>query len=246
MPLGEDLRNGRLALELTASEVAAGTHMKVQVVEALEREDFSKVAAPIYAKGFIKLYAEYVGLDPNPLTNDYVARFTKPKRKPEEEPSRPQVRRSARPATQPDDRSKVLDHELNLFSHEDTPKAAAAQAGEAAPAEKKRSGTPAADIVSSTKTALAEILKGIAEACSGLMRKTRTVFKEKATDAKKISLAETPVKIISLIVAGVIVLIFVVSILSRCMKAPSDRLGREGESGKILRVAEDPPQPYFD
>ena len=52
--------------------------MKVQVVEAIEREDFSSIAAPIYSKGFIKLYAEYVGLDPKPLIDDFVNRFLSP------------------------------------------------------------------------------------------------------------------------------------------------------------------------
>lgn len=75
MALGEKLCNGRLALKQTTSEVAAATHMKVQVVEDLEREDFSRLAAPIYAKGFIKIYAEHVGLDPKPLIEEYVHRF---------------------------------------------------------------------------------------------------------------------------------------------------------------------------
>ena len=52
--------------------------MKVQIVEALEQEDFAKIAAPIYAKGFIKLYAEYVGLDPKPLIDEYISRYVSP------------------------------------------------------------------------------------------------------------------------------------------------------------------------
>ena len=32
----------------------------------MERDDFSRIAAPTYAKGFIKLYADYLGLDPGP------------------------------------------------------------------------------------------------------------------------------------------------------------------------------------
>ena len=64
MALGEQLREAaHAARSLTASEVAAATRMKVQIVEAIEQEDFSKIAAPIYGKGFIKLYAEHVGLD---------------------------------------------------------------------------------------------------------------------------------------------------------------------------------------
>mgnify|MGYP001571461781 CR=1 FL=1 len=80
MALGEQLRNARLNRNETPSQVAAATQMMVQLVEDLEREDFSRVPAPIYAKGFIKLYARHVGLDPQPLINEYVARHASPTR----------------------------------------------------------------------------------------------------------------------------------------------------------------------
>ena len=75
MSLGEKLCNARLARKETASVVAKATRMKVQTVEDIEREDFSRLSAAIYAKGFIKLYAEHVGLDPKPLVDEYMARF---------------------------------------------------------------------------------------------------------------------------------------------------------------------------
>ncbi len=75
MALGAELKEARMRKKLTASEVASGTRMKVQTVAALEEEDFSSMAAPIYAKGFIKLYAEFVGLDSQKLVAEYVARF---------------------------------------------------------------------------------------------------------------------------------------------------------------------------
>lgn len=78
MRLGDELRKARLARKLTASQVAAATRMKVQVVEAIEREDFSGIAAPIYSKGFIRLYAEYVGVDSRPLIDDFVNRVLAP------------------------------------------------------------------------------------------------------------------------------------------------------------------------
>jgi cytoskeletal protein RodZ len=79
MALGEKLREERLRRRLTTSEVAAATRMKVQTVEAIEREDFSKMPAPIYCKGFIKLYAEMLGIDPEKLISEYVANFVEPK-----------------------------------------------------------------------------------------------------------------------------------------------------------------------
>ena len=42
------------------------------LLEALERDDFSSIPAPIYGKGFLRLYAEYLELDPVPLIEDYL------------------------------------------------------------------------------------------------------------------------------------------------------------------------------
>ena len=42
------------------------------IVEGLENEDFSKIAAPIYGRGFVKLYCETVGLDPKPLVAEFM------------------------------------------------------------------------------------------------------------------------------------------------------------------------------
>jgi hypothetical protein len=75
MGLGEQLREARLRLNLTPSQVGAKTHMKVSFIEAIEREDFAKLPAPIYAKGFIRMYASHVGLDAAPLIAEYVERF---------------------------------------------------------------------------------------------------------------------------------------------------------------------------
>ena len=78
MALGEKLRNARLNAKLTTAQIAAATRMKVQIVEDIEREDFRRVAAPIYGKGFIRLFAEKVGLDPEPLVEEYIGRFVNP------------------------------------------------------------------------------------------------------------------------------------------------------------------------
>lgn len=72
MALGEILRNARLQKGLTPSDVAESTHLLIQVVEDLEREDFKRVAAPIYGRGFVKLYAELLELDPVPLIRDFM------------------------------------------------------------------------------------------------------------------------------------------------------------------------------
>lgn len=73
---GETLRNKRVEKGLTISDIANTTHMLVQQVEALEKEDFSKIAAPIYGRGFVKLYCEAVGIeDPKPFIDEFMDIF---------------------------------------------------------------------------------------------------------------------------------------------------------------------------
>ncbi|MDD2455589.1 MAG: helix-turn-helix domain-containing protein [Kiritimatiellae bacterium] len=75
MSFGEILRNARLEKGLSPSDVAAGTNMLVQIVEALEREDLKRIAAPIYGRGFVKLYAEFLNLDHEPLVRDFMEAY---------------------------------------------------------------------------------------------------------------------------------------------------------------------------
>lgn len=76
--LGDVLRAAREKKNQTTSEVAAATNIKVQIIEDLEKNDYGRMSAPIYAKGFIKLYAEHLGLDPAPLVALYKARHAAP------------------------------------------------------------------------------------------------------------------------------------------------------------------------
>ena len=77
MQLGEILRAERERRGLSASEVAEATRIKVQTIESIERSDFSRIPASVYAKGFIKLYAEHLGLDPEPLIREYTERYAR-------------------------------------------------------------------------------------------------------------------------------------------------------------------------
>lgn len=83
MSLGSTLRTARESHGLTTSELAARTHMLVQIVEGLENEDFRRIPAPIYGRGFVKLYCEAVGLDPKPLQVEFMDLFNRSKDAPE-------------------------------------------------------------------------------------------------------------------------------------------------------------------
>ena len=71
---GSTLRLAREAKGLTLSDIAEKTHIMVQIVEDLENEDFTRIPAPIYGRGFVKLYCEAVGIaDPRVLINEFMA-----------------------------------------------------------------------------------------------------------------------------------------------------------------------------
>ncbi len=75
MAIGETLRNAREELGLSETDVAERTHMMVQMVREIEREDFHRFSAPVYGKGFIKLFAKAVGLDPAPFVAEFLSNF---------------------------------------------------------------------------------------------------------------------------------------------------------------------------
>jgi transcriptional regulator with XRE-family HTH domain len=76
MSLGETLRLARTEKGLTIPQVADATRIMVQIVEDLERDDFRRIAAPIYGRGFIKLYADILGLPTEPLIQEFMELYT--------------------------------------------------------------------------------------------------------------------------------------------------------------------------
>ncbi len=75
IPFGETLKAAREAKGLEQGDIAARTHMMTSIVADLENEDFSHIAAPIYGRGFVRLYCETVGLDPKPMIAEFMEIF---------------------------------------------------------------------------------------------------------------------------------------------------------------------------
>lgn len=69
--IGNRLKTAREKRNMKPSDVARATRIKTQYVEAIEQNEFHVLIAPIYAKGFIRLYAECVGIDPAPLVRQF-------------------------------------------------------------------------------------------------------------------------------------------------------------------------------
>ena len=72
MEFGKSLREAREAKGYTVAQIAESTHIMPSVIEGLEKEDFSRIAAPIYGRGFVKLYCEAVELEAKPFVDEFM------------------------------------------------------------------------------------------------------------------------------------------------------------------------------
>jgi cytoskeletal protein RodZ len=70
--IGETLREARHNKKASLEDVARITKIKLEILEKLEADEFDRLASPMYTKGFLKLYAEYLGLDPVGIVDAYV------------------------------------------------------------------------------------------------------------------------------------------------------------------------------
>lgn len=60
--IGHKLKEARIQRKLTIEEVAEATKIKPQFLEAIEKEEYSKLPSPAYAQGFVRNYADFLGL----------------------------------------------------------------------------------------------------------------------------------------------------------------------------------------
>jgi transcriptional regulator with XRE-family HTH domain len=71
--IGQRLRQARERLGLSLEEAERTTRIRAQHLSALERDDFHALPSPVQARGFLKNYADYLGLDTDRLLQDYGA-----------------------------------------------------------------------------------------------------------------------------------------------------------------------------
>lgn len=69
---GNWLRREREAREVSLAEIADVTKISKSYLQALEEGRFDVLPAPLFAKGFLREYAKYVGLDPDEVVNSYL------------------------------------------------------------------------------------------------------------------------------------------------------------------------------
>ena len=72
---GGKLRQAREARGISLRQIAASTKISVVALEALERNDASKLPGGIFSRSFVRSYAAAVGLDPDQTVNEFLDRF---------------------------------------------------------------------------------------------------------------------------------------------------------------------------
>lgn len=73
--IGNSLREARLRQHLDFPEAEHGTKIRGKYLRALEEERFEVLPSHTYVKGFLRSYADYLGLDGQLYVDEYNSRF---------------------------------------------------------------------------------------------------------------------------------------------------------------------------
>ena len=76
--IGGSLREARLKRGLTPAEVQKAIRIRDRYLQALEEERWELLPGDAYVKGFLRTYADYLGLDGNLYIDEYNNRFAHP------------------------------------------------------------------------------------------------------------------------------------------------------------------------
>lgn len=70
---GAWLRRQREMREIDLREIAERTKISLRYLQAMEQDRFELLPAPVFARGFLREYAKYVGLSPDEVVNFYLS-----------------------------------------------------------------------------------------------------------------------------------------------------------------------------
>jgi len=104
--IGNSLREARERQGLGYPEIELATKIRAKYIRALEEENFTAIPGDAYIRGFLRTYAEYLGLDGDVYVDEYASRFITSWR--DELPPRPERPRVRRTRERPFERRAVL------------------------------------------------------------------------------------------------------------------------------------------
>jgi len=69
--IGTTLRDARVRRDISLQRAEDDTKIRVKYIQAMENEDFDVLPGGTYVKGFLRTYAEYLGIDYQLLLDEY-------------------------------------------------------------------------------------------------------------------------------------------------------------------------------
>jgi cytoskeletal protein RodZ len=69
---GEELRRERELRGIPLREVAEATKVNLRYLQALERNEFEHLPGGVFNRGFVRAYAQYIGVDPDGMVDAYL------------------------------------------------------------------------------------------------------------------------------------------------------------------------------
>jgi|GEM_PF-1672270 len=94
--IGEIFKQVRAEKKITISQVEAETKVRKKFLEAIEEENFSALPNVVAAKGFMRLYANFLGIDPEKIINKFVDRQDESRNIKKEDERKPDLLDSSR------------------------------------------------------------------------------------------------------------------------------------------------------
>jgi cytoskeletal protein RodZ len=75
MDVGATLRRARMRKRLSLEQIAQSTKINLSTLDALENNDFDRLPAGVYTRGFLRAFAREVDLDPEETVEQYMELF---------------------------------------------------------------------------------------------------------------------------------------------------------------------------
>ena len=91
--IGNSLREARMRQGLDYPQVELATKIRAKYIRALEEEEFETLPSGTYIKGFMRSYADFLGLDGQLYVDEYNSRHVPDGFLDEQQPHRPRARR---------------------------------------------------------------------------------------------------------------------------------------------------------
>ncbi len=74
---GQDLKSLRKAANIDLSDIFEVSRVRVGILEAIEADCKTELPSPIYLKGFLKSYAQFLELVPEKIISGYMANLSR-------------------------------------------------------------------------------------------------------------------------------------------------------------------------